>query len=123
VSGGLTYGPEWLAFREWYLSRWWTRHRCFWCRTRGTGGWHGNPIQLNHLTYAGGDVPRWWQVKPLCKRCHTVETAVTRWLRPRLPYRWRSRAHYLVTYGARWLSRGALLLVAWPAAQWVLSLW
>lgn len=102
---GLTYGPDWYAFRRWYFTRWWLRKRCFWCRRKP------HPVtalQLNHLNYTRGDRPGWWQVRPMCRRCHRVETTLVRWLRPRLSPRRRRRAHYLVTFGVRWVGNLAV---------------
>ncbi len=93
-----TYGPAWLEFRDWYRTRPWLPWRCVWC-------WRGprpaNPIQLNHLTDAmpDPDRPAWWQVAPMCKRCHGWETRLTRWLYGAWPYRRDRYAHYRVTLG------------------------
>lgn len=116
----LTYGADWRETRQRYLASRWTRKRCFWCRTRG--GRKTNPIELNHLTYARGDRPRWWQVKPLCRRCHGVETVTTRVVRVFLPWNWKARAHYVVTYVGRWTINAAVLVPAYLVCHWAWSL-
>lgn len=112
----LTYGADWRRTRRRYLRSRWTRKRCFWCRTRGD---RTNPIELNHLTYARGDRPRWWQVKPLCRRCHAVETFVTRVVRVFLPWSMKTRAHYLVTYGVRWVRNLVVAVLLAYAVVWL----
>lgn len=101
-----TYGPTWLAFRDWYRAQLWLPWRCWWCLA---GPRRGNPIQLNHLTYADPDPnwPAWWHVVPMCLRCHEWETALTRYLFGDYPYRRTRNAHYWVTFGvlgAGWLA-------------------
>lgn len=113
----LTYGRDWQRTRNRYHASRWTRKRCFWCRTRGK---RDNPIELNHLTYRRGDRPRWWQVRPLCRRCHKIETNVTRVVRVVLPWTGpvgKRNAHYVVTYLGRWLVNATALAPLWlPAA-------
>ncbi len=96
--GRPTYGPVWMSFRTWYRGRWWLPWRCVWC---WRGSRPGNPIQLNHLTYRmpDPDRPAWWQVAPMCRRCHEQETRLTRWLFGEWPYRRDRSAHYWVTFG------------------------
>lgn len=115
----LTYGTAWVRTRTRYHASRWTRKRCFWCHTRGD---RGNGIELNHLTYRRGDRPWFWQVKPLCRRCHRIETVVTRVVRPLLPWSGafaKTRAHYVVTYLGRWLVNVTVLSPVWLTALYL----
>jgi len=111
-----TYGAEWAEFRRWYFSRRTTRKRCFWCHSRSR---KGNPIQLNHLDYREpADWPGRWRVKPMCRRCHRIETGLTRMLFHEYPRRRNRYAHWYVTYGVRLAIRGAVLLVLVSPLLW-----
>lgn len=95
-----TYGPGsgWVEYKVRYWASRWTRKRCFWCRRpRGKAR-----LQLNHLHYPKHRELRLWDVRPLCARCHAVETWLTRWVRPRLRASQRRWAHAYVTYAVRW---------------------
>lgn len=72
--------------------------------------------QLNHLTYKRGGSPRVWQVKPMCRTCHSIETFIaTKLIRPlsRIFKVLRYRDHYVATYSVRWLITWAIFAPIW----------
>ena len=105
-----TYGPGWEATKRRYFRRSWRRH-CFWCLRRGRLTRSGlvAGLELNHLTYARGARPRWWQTKAMCHRCHRVETWLTRRVRPGMARHRQRWAHGYVTW-AGWLVTRAILV-------------
>lgn len=90
------YGRDWQDYKDRYWSSPFTRKRCFWHRGRMSFGGR----QLNHLSYARQSTPRWWQVKPMCRTCHKIETFLARALRA---LGVKKHPHYVATYGVRWL--------------------
>jgi len=97
------YGPEWVHTKQRFRAAWWTRKRCFWCRRVK----HVN-IEIHHLTYLFGQAtPPLAFLRPMCARCHDIETRVCRyWFSTRQRHRW---AHAWVTYAGRWFIRSPLV--------------
>jgi hypothetical protein len=108
-----TYGPVWRQFREWYFNHPYTIKRCVWCLARPRPV---TVLQLNHLTYRmpDPDWPAWWQVVPLCDRCHEWETWLTRRLFGEGWHRNTPYAHYYVTFG--------VIVAVWVATTITLDL-
>jgi hypothetical protein len=92
------YGPHWAETKRRWRAAWWTRKRCFWCRRSG-------PTDAHHLLYPrnrpAGDVSIFW-LRPMCRRCHKVETWLAREHRKHMPNRRKRYAHIVATYGGRW---------------------
>lgn len=93
------YGPAWEEFKDRYWRSWWTRKACFWCRTRPA---RGRRLELNHLHYPKHRRIRWFDVRPMCRRCHRHETWMTRQVRPGMGRSDARVAHAYVTYVVRW---------------------
>lgn len=117
------YGAEWALTRAKYWAtsgRPWRRKRCMWCRRgRATGAGHvrfwaipknGPDMQVHHLTYIFGyGTAPLWVLRPMCSRCHHIETFLTRLFFGE-GFQRRSRlAHVWVTYGARWFVNAVVL--------------
>jgi hypothetical protein len=107
------YGVDWEGTKRRARQSRWTRKRCFWCRSRSRIEWH-------HLTYSRAATPGkapLWVLRPMCHRCHAIETWLCRALfSTRQRHGW---AHAWVTYGVRWLTRGLVLLALYLAAAYV----
>jgi 5-methylcytosine-specific restriction endonuclease McrA len=107
------YGPGWEETKRRYWASPYTRKRCFWCRRK-------DRLQLNHLTYQfsgeTGRVPL-WVLKPLCRRCHVVETWLTKRVRRRLARHAKPWAHAVVTYGVRWSGNVSVWLLVLVSAS------
>jgi hypothetical protein len=105
------WNDDWERTKDRYWSNPFTRHRCFWHQRF----WLGKPLsyaqrQLNHLTYRRGGSPHVWQVKPMCRTCHKIETGLARFLRVLGVKR---HPHYVATYGVRWLITLAIFTPIW----------
>lgn len=102
------HGAGWDETRARYWRSSLRIRRCVWC-------WRGGRLDLNHLTYAlsrdhrrygPGWVPAWARhlvLVPMCRRCHELETWLTRYVVRRL-------------IGRRWAHTVATL--APPLAFW-----
>lgn len=114
------WGSDWERTKDRYWANPLLRKRCFWHQRF----WLGQPMtygqrQLNHLTYRRGGSPRFWQVKPMCRTCHGIETWLARALRA-LGIR---RCHYVATYGVRWLITAAIFAPVWYPLLFVFHVW
>lgn len=124
-SGRVYAEPGWTNRKKRYHRSRWLPHRCVWCRLAAG-------LQLNHLTYLlvhpldswalkallGSREPGWtpwFTLLPMCARCHTWETWMTRKLRRILPRRGDLIAHAFVTLGVWALTRTAAVVAAWQA--------
>lgn len=94
-----TYGPDWELFKDRYWSSWWTRKACFWCRKRPA---RGRRLELNHLHYPKTRRVRWFDVRPMCRRCHQHETKMSRHARAGMSRSDARLVHAYVTYQVRW---------------------
>lgn len=104
------HGPGWDETRRryWHDPPPWRRTRCYWCRRANPGEgrrWASRRrLQLNHLTYAYSDdtgrcpLP---VLRPMCGFCHTVETWLTRRVRPGMARHRQRWAHAYVTVAVR----------------------